>query len=100
VRITSLALQDLRRYREAVLEFAPGLTIVRGPNEAGKSTLQRAIELALTRKVTSSAADLTGLMPWDGGADARTTRAAPTRAACARASGGRRATSGSSSTAR
>jgi DNA repair exonuclease SbcCD ATPase subunit len=72
VRITSLALQDLRRYREAVLDFAPGLTIVRGPNEAGKSTLQRAIELALTRRVTSSAADLTGLMPWDGGADAST----------------------------
>ncbi|HEX5828082.1 MAG TPA: AAA family ATPase [Candidatus Limnocylindrales bacterium] len=72
MRITSLTLRDLRRYREAQLDLAPGLTIVRGPNEAGKSTLQRAIELALTRKVTSSAADLASLLPWDGGEDAST----------------------------
>jgi hypothetical protein len=72
VRITDLTLRDLRRYREVQVDLAPGLTIVRGPNEAGKSTLQRAVELALTRKVTSSAADLATLLPWDGGADART----------------------------
>jgi DNA repair exonuclease SbcCD ATPase subunit len=72
VRITDLTLRDLRRYQETQLDLAPGLTIVRGPNEAGKSTIQRAIELALTRKVTSSAAELTSLLPWDGGADART----------------------------
>ena len=72
MRITSLALRDLRRYKATTVDFAPGLTIVRGPNEAGKSTLQRAIELALTRKVTSAAGDLDGLVPWDGGADART----------------------------
>jgi DNA repair exonuclease SbcCD ATPase subunit len=72
VRITTLAIRDLRRYREALVEFAPGLTIVRGPNEAGKSTLQRAIELALTRKVTSSATDLSSLVPWDGDAESRT----------------------------
>ncbi|HEY3335419.1 MAG TPA: AAA family ATPase [Candidatus Limnocylindrales bacterium] len=72
MRITDLTLRDLRRYQDAQLDLAPGLTIVRGPNEAGKSTLQRAIELALTRKVTSSAADLATLQPWDGGADART----------------------------
>ena len=72
MRITDLTLRDLRRYKETKLDLAPGLTIVRGPNEAGKSTIQRAIELALTRKVTSSAADLTGLQPWDGEADART----------------------------
>jgi DNA repair exonuclease SbcCD ATPase subunit len=71
VRITSLALQNVRRYKDAAFELAPGLTIVRGPNEAGKSTLQRAIELALTRKVTSSAGDLDGLVPWDGGPDSR-----------------------------
>ncbi len=55
VRITSLSLRDLRRYRDTTIELAPGLTVVRGPNEAGKSTIQRAIELALTRKVTSAA---------------------------------------------
>ena len=73
MRITSLALTDLRRYHDREFELSPGLNIVRGPNEAGKSTIQRAIELALTRKVTSSAADLDGLVSWDGEADARTT---------------------------
>ena len=72
MRITHLSLRDLRRYREVDLDLAPGLTIVRGPNEAGKSTLQRAIELGLTRKVTSAAADIESLAPWDGDADART----------------------------
>ncbi len=72
MRITSLTLRDLRRYRELRIDLAPGLTIVRGPNEAGKSTLQRAIELALTRKVTSAASELDELVPWDGGPDART----------------------------
>ncbi len=72
MRITSLALTDIRRYRDTEIEFAPGLTIVRGPNESGKSTIQRAIELALTRRATSAASDLDGLVPWDGGAESRT----------------------------
>lgn len=72
MRITRLSVRDLRRYREADLDLAPGLTVVRGPNEAGKTTLQRAIELALTRKVTSAAADIESLTPWDGEPDART----------------------------
>jgi len=65
VRIRRLQLRDFRRYRDLDLALAPGLTIVRGPNEAGKTTLQRAIELVLTRKVTSASADLDGLRPWD-----------------------------------
>ena len=73
MRITSLALTDLRRYHDREFELSPGLNIVRGPNEAGKSTIQRAIELALTRKVTSSAGDLDGLVPWGAPEDARTT---------------------------
>jgi DNA repair exonuclease SbcCD ATPase subunit len=70
VRITSLTLHDLRRYRDRQIDLDPGLTVVRGPNEAGKSTIQRAIELALTRKVTSTAGDLDALVSWDGGPDA------------------------------
>ena len=73
MRIKTLSLTELRRYRDRTFELAPGLTIVRGPNEAGKSTIQRAIELGLTRKVTSSASDLDGLLPWNGDPDARTT---------------------------
>jgi energy-coupling factor transporter ATP-binding protein EcfA2 len=47
VRITRLRLRDLKVHRDLDLELAPGLTVVRGPNEAGKTTLQRALELAL-----------------------------------------------------
>ena len=71
MRITSLAVRDLRRYREASIELAPGLNVIRGPNEAGKTTLQRALELVLTRKVTSTAQELDGLVRWDAGPDAR-----------------------------
>jgi DNA repair exonuclease SbcCD ATPase subunit len=71
VRITRLELRDLRRYRDLDVSLAPGLTVVRGPNEAGKTTIQRAIELALTRKCTSASADLDGLRPWDADGDAR-----------------------------
>jgi DNA repair exonuclease SbcCD ATPase subunit len=71
VRIKRLQLRDVRRYVELDIDLAPGLTVIRGPNEAGKSTIQRAIELALTRRATSSSADLDALKRWDSGADAR-----------------------------
>ena len=71
MRIRRLQVRDLRRYRELDIDLAPGVTVVRGPNEAGKSTIQRAIELALTRRVTSSAGDLEALRPWDASADTR-----------------------------
>jgi DNA repair exonuclease SbcCD ATPase subunit len=73
VRITRLTLRDFRRYRELEIPLSPGLTIVHGPNEAGKTTIQRAIELALTRKVTSGGADMDSLRSWDSGEDARPT---------------------------
>jgi DNA repair exonuclease SbcCD ATPase subunit len=72
VRIRRLQVRDLRRYRELDIDLAPGVTVVRGPNEAGKSTIQRAIELVITRRVTSSAADLESLRPWDAEPGART----------------------------
>ena len=71
MRITRLILRDFRRYRELEIPLAPGLTIIHGPNEAGKTTIQRAIELALTRKVTSGGADLDALRSWDAADDAR-----------------------------
>jgi DNA repair exonuclease SbcCD ATPase subunit len=72
VRIRRLQIRDFRRYRDLDVDFAPGLTVVRGPNEAGKSTIQRAIELAITRRATSGANDLNALRPWDAPGDART----------------------------
>ena len=71
MRIRRLQVRDFRRYRELDIDLAPGVTVIRGPNEAGKTTIQRAIELAITRRVTSAAADLESLRPWDAEPDAR-----------------------------
>ena len=49
MRVRRISGRDFRRYRTFDIELAPGLTVVRGPNEAGKTTVQRALELALTR---------------------------------------------------
>jgi DNA repair exonuclease SbcCD ATPase subunit len=64
VRITRLQVRNVRRHRDLDLELDRGLTVVRGPNESGKTTIQRAIELGLTRRATSSANDLDGLRSW------------------------------------
>ena len=71
MRIRKLSGRDFRRYRTFDIDFSPGLTVLRGPNEAGKSTIQRALELALTRRATSTAAELEGFRPWAGSPDAR-----------------------------
>ena len=64
MNITRLRLHDFRRHAELDVEFKPGLNIVRGPNEAGKSTIQRAIEMGLFRRPTFASAELDELKPW------------------------------------
>lgn len=71
MRVRKLSARDFRRYRKLDITFAPGLTVVRGPNEAGKTTVQRALELVLTRRVTSTAAEIEALRPWDAPPEAR-----------------------------
>ncbi len=71
MRVRKLSGQDFRRYRTFDIDFAPGLTVVRGPNESGKSTVQRALELALTRRATSTAGELEALRPWGAPPEAR-----------------------------
>ena len=71
MRITRLRLRDLKVHRDLDLELAPGLTVVRGPNEAGKTTLQRALELALFRKVTAGGAEIDALRSWGSPDDGR-----------------------------
>ena len=71
MRITRLQARDIGRHRDLDVALAAGVTVVRGPNEAGKSTIQRIIELALTRKVTSANADLDAIRAWDADEDAR-----------------------------
>jgi DNA replication and repair protein RecF len=45
VRITRLELTDFRNYEKFVLEPAPGLTVLVGPNAAGKTNVVEAIQL-------------------------------------------------------
>jgi DNA repair exonuclease SbcCD ATPase subunit len=71
VRVRKISGRDFRRYRTFDIDLAPGLTVVRGPNEAGKTTVQRALELALTKRVTSTAGELEALRPWGAPAEAR-----------------------------
>ena len=71
MRITRLQLRNIRRHADLDLDLAPGLTIIRGPNESGKSTIQRALELALTRRVTSGSGDVDGMRSWNAGEEDR-----------------------------
>ena len=71
MRVRRLQGRDFRRYRTFDIELAPGLTVIRGPNEAGKTTIQRALELALTRRATSAAGELEALRPWGAPPEAR-----------------------------
>ncbi len=64
MNITRLRLENFKRHTALEMELAPGLNIVRGPNEAGKTTIQRAIEMALFRRPTSSSQDLDEARPW------------------------------------
>src|SRR5918995_574151 len=62
--ITRLRLDGVRRHNELDIELRPGLNVVRGPNEAGKSTIQRAIEMVLFRRPTFASAELDDIRPW------------------------------------
>ena len=71
MRITRLQLRDLGRHRDLDIEIAPGFTIIRGPNEAGKSTIQRGLELALFRRPTAATAELEALRSWGASDESR-----------------------------
>ena len=64
MRLTRIALRDFKGHASLDIEPADGLTVIRGPNEAGKSTLQQAIGFALFRKADGSARDMLGAQRW------------------------------------
>jgi uncharacterized protein YhaN len=55
---------DLQRHRDLELRLTPGLNVIRGPNEAGKSTIQRGLELAFFRRCTATGKDIDGMRRW------------------------------------
>lgn len=50
--ISKVVIKNLRRFEAAEIEFSSGLNVLVGDNEAGKSTLLEAINLALTKRWT------------------------------------------------
>ncbi len=64
MRITRIRLQGVRRHQDLDIAPAPGLTVIRGPNEAGKSTIQLALEMAFFRKVTAAGKEMQDLRTW------------------------------------
>ncbi len=48
--INKVVIKNFRRFRDATIEFTPGLNMLVGDNEAGKSTVLEAINLALTSR--------------------------------------------------
>ena len=58
-------MNDFAAIREADIEFGPGLNVLYGPNDLGKSTLADAIRLALLLPHTST--HIEEYVPWTGG---------------------------------
>lgn len=54
MRISRLRLVNFRRFEDEDLHFSPGLNLVRGPNESGKSTIVRALIAAMFEKPGAS----------------------------------------------
>lgn len=63
--LTRLRVEQLRQFRQAYVlnDLEPGLNIFSGPNEAGKSTLVRAIRAAFFERHRSTSVE--DLRPWD-----------------------------------
>jgi DNA repair exonuclease SbcCD ATPase subunit len=64
--LRKLRLERFGRFTQGQWEFAPGLTVVRGPNEAGKSTMREAIVRLLLpdRKVDTQDSSFLALRTW------------------------------------
>ncbi|MHB1415657.1 MAG: ATP-binding protein [Chloroflexota bacterium] len=62
--IRRLVVRDFRRFAHFEAEFAPGLNVVLGNNEEGKSTLREALTLALFQSPNTSDKKVLALRRW------------------------------------
>jgi energy-coupling factor transporter ATP-binding protein EcfA2 len=67
LKLLRLHVADFAAIANADIEFGPGLNVLYGPNDLGKSTLAEAIRLALLLPHTSTHID--DYVPWTGGRD-------------------------------
>jgi DNA repair exonuclease SbcCD ATPase subunit len=67
VKLLSLRVEHFRCVRKAKLEFGPGLNVLYGPNDLGKSSLAAAIRAALL--LQSSSKDYEEFLNWGGTGD-------------------------------
>ena len=64
MRLRKLSLRDFRRFADRAFEFGPGLNVVVGDNESGKSTIREALTLALFQNARGSAQGLLAHGRW------------------------------------
>ncbi len=67
MKLHRLHVADFAAIADADIEFGPGLNVLYGPNDLGKSTLAEAIRLALLLPHTST--HIEEYVPWTGGRD-------------------------------
>ncbi|HZL16477.1 MAG TPA: AAA family ATPase [Polyangia bacterium] len=67
MELVSLDIERFGRIARAGIGFKPGLNVLHGANEAGKSSIAQAIRFALLLPSSSSAAE--PWIPWGGGGD-------------------------------
>ncbi|WP_210605066.1 AAA family ATPase [Brevibacterium oceani] len=63
MRLHSITLTDYRGITESTVEFGPGVTIVEGPNEIGKSSIHQAITQLREDKASSRKASVKDTQP-------------------------------------
>ncbi len=61
MRLLNCQLQNVRLHGDLELNFSPGLTLIGGPNESGKSTLVEALHRALFLKASATGAPVEAL---------------------------------------
>jgi DNA repair exonuclease SbcCD ATPase subunit len=67
MQISHLLLRNFGKFDEFSCDFTPGLNLIKGPNEAGKSTLANAITAALFIAPADGAKKLAKMACWDNG---------------------------------
>ncbi len=67
MKLVSLAVENFRGIRKAELEFGPGLNVLYGPNDLGKSSIAGAIRAAFLLQTTSSKCE--EFVSWYGAGD-------------------------------